>query len=190
MPIHTPQWSSKWLPSAPLALLLGLGGGLLLAPPLHLAAAPSASLPGLQSPPRENLAIVVNRQNPMDGLSLSALRKIFLGERSHWPDGRRITLVLMDPGTPERAAVLRELCQMNESDYSRHILQDLFRGELQVSPKTLAAPAGVRKFVFNVPGAIGYVRAIDADDSVKVLRVDGLLPDDRDYPLRIEAAAH
>ena len=43
----------------------------------------------------------------------------------------------------------------------------------------------MRKFVFNVPGAIGYLRPGDVDDSVKVLRIDGHLPGDAEYPLKI-----
>jgi len=141
------------------------------------------------NPSEQNLAIIVNTANPLDGLSMSELRKIFLGERSHWPNGRRITLVMMVPGQPERKALIREVCQMNESDFSRHFLHGLFTGEVFVSPKTLASPVGVRKFVFNVPGAIGYVRATDVDSSVKVLRVDGRVPDDKEYRLRIPPAA-
>ncbi len=32
-----------------------------------------------------------------------------LGERSHRPNGRRITLVMMDPAQPERKVILREV---------------------------------------------------------------------------------
>jgi ABC-type phosphate transport system substrate-binding protein len=138
------------------------------------------------SPLDQNLAIIVNTANPVENLSMSELRKIFLGERSHWPNGPRITLVMMEPGQPERKALIREVCQMNETDFSHHFLRGLFTGEVFVSPKTLASPVGVRKFIFNVPGAIGYVRAGDADSSVKVVRVDGHLPDDKDYGLQIE----
>ena len=74
---------------------------------------------------------------------------------------------------------------MNESDFSRHFLQGVFTGEVFVSPKTLASPVGVRKFVFNVPGAIGYIRASDMDSTVKAIRVDGRLPSDREYSLRV-----
>jgi hypothetical protein len=81
--------------------------------------------------------------------------------------------------------VLREVCRMSESDFRRHFLQGLFTGEVLVSPKTLATPVGVRKFVFNVPGAIGYLRPEDVDNTVKVLRIDGHLPGDAEYPLRI-----
>jgi ABC-type phosphate transport system substrate-binding protein len=134
----------------------------------------------------ESIAIVVNQENNIENLSLKDLRTVFLGERSHWPNGRRITLVMMEPGQLERKVILRDIYRMNETDFSRHFLQGLFTGEVFVSPKTLASPVGVRKFIFNVPGAIGYVRAGDVDSTVKVVRIDGRLPDDKDYELRIE----
>jgi ABC-type phosphate transport system substrate-binding protein len=137
----------------------------------------------------EALAIVVNVTNPVQDISFSELRRIFLGERSHWPNGRRITLVMMEPNTAERKTVLHEICRMNEDDFRKNFLQRLFTGEAIVSPKTLASPIGVRKFIFNVPGAIGYVRATDVDSSVKVLRIDGRMPDDKAYRLVIDAHA-
>jgi ABC-type phosphate transport system substrate-binding protein len=134
----------------------------------------------------QNLAIIVNLTNPVNDLSMKELRQIFLGERSHWPNGHRITLVVMEAGTAERRAVLRQIYHMSEADFSRHFLHGLFTGEVFVSPKTLASPVGACKFVFNVPGAIGYVRASDVDGSVKVVRIDGHLPDDKEYRLQID----
>jgi ABC-type phosphate transport system substrate-binding protein len=159
---------------------------LVLAAAALLRAVPEARL--ATSPPKqESLAIIVNQSNPVDELSLAELRAVFLGERSHWPNGRRITLVMLDPEQPERKIVLREIYGMNEKDLSQHFIQGVFTGVVFVSPKTLASPAEVLKFVFNVPGAIGYLRVSDVDGSVKVLRVDGHLPDDKDYKLRIPA---
>jgi ABC-type phosphate transport system substrate-binding protein len=134
---------------------------------------------------REGLAIIVNRDNSVEGLSMAELRAIFLGERSHWANGRRITLVMMEPGQAERDTVVRDVCRMSDSDLRRRYLQGLLTGEVLVSPKTLANAVGVRKFVFNVPGAIGYLRPEDVDDSVKVIRIDGHLPGDSEYPLKI-----
>jgi ABC-type phosphate transport system substrate-binding protein len=132
------------------------------------------------------LAIIVNRDNPVDDLSYSELRRVFLGERSHWPNGRRITLVMMEPGTPERKIMLREVYHMSEEELNRHFLRGVFTGEVFASPKMLASPVGVRKFVFNVPGAIGYVKLSDVDDSVKVIKVDGRAPDDKDYRVQLD----
>jgi len=172
---------SRW--AGLLCILIGAG---FLAVALSLAANPPRR--GPPEPPaasEQNLAIVVNLSNPTVNLSMAELRKIFLGERSHWPNGRRITLVMIDPGRPERAAVLSLIYQMSENDFNNHFLHGLFTGEVFASPKTLATPVGVRKFIFNVPGAIGYVRATDVDASVKVIRIDERLPEDKGYRLRI-----
>lgn len=139
-----------------------------------------------QGNPTEPLVIVVNRSNPINDLSFEELRRIFLGARSHWPNGRRITLVMREPGEPERKTVLHDICAMNEDQFKNHFVHGLFTGEILVSPKILASPVGVRKFVFNVPGAIGYLRVGDLDDSVKVVRIDELLPDDKGYKLRMQ----
>jgi ABC-type phosphate transport system substrate-binding protein len=137
----------------------------------------------------DDLAIVVNRGNVVDNLSTAELRRIFLGARGHWTSGRRITIVMMEPGRPERAAVLRQICQMSESEFSNHFLHGLFTGEVLVSPKTLATPVGVREFVFNVPGAIGYLRISDVDSSVKIVRIDDRFPNEKAYPFHVPAPA-
>lgn len=150
----------------------------------------SSGLPlGEQGAVAEPLVIVVNRSNPVDELSLSELRRIFLGNRSHWANGRRITLVMRDPGEPERKIILRDVCGMNEDQLKNHFLHGLFTGEILVSPKVLSTPAGVRKFIFNVPGAIGYLRISDLDASVKIVRIDELLPNDKGYKLHIQSQA-
>src|ERR1700746_854420 len=152
----------------------------------HSAAGGAPPAPALLAGSDQSLAIIVNQSNPVENFSLPELRKIFLGERSHWPNGRRITVVMMDLAQPERKVILREIYGMNEKDLNNHFIQGVFTGAVLVSPKTLGTPAEVLKFVFNVPGAIGYVRASEADGSVKILRVDGRLPDDKDYSLRMQ----
>jgi ABC-type phosphate transport system substrate-binding protein len=123
-----------------------------------------------------SLAIIVNNENPVSELPIGELRRMMLGEVSRWPDGRKVTVAMREPGRPERDAVLRLICRMSDQDFTRYLLQATFRGELQSGPKILDTPNGVRRFVFNVPGAIGYVRGDEVDPSVKVLRITGASP--------------
>jgi hypothetical protein len=94
---------------------------------------------------------------------------------------------MREPGEAERKTILRDVCGMTEDQFKTHFLHGLFTGEILVSPKILASPMGARKFIYNVPGAIGYLRVSDVDDTVKVLRIDELLPNDRGYKLRVDA---
>lgn len=146
-------------------------------------------VPSARGSARQSLAIVVNRSNPVDNLSFIELRKIFLGERGHWQNGRRIAVLMMEHGSPERETVLREIYRMNEARYVDHFLRGLFAEDVTNAPRTLDSPARVRKFIVQAPGAIGYLRASDADESVKVLRIDGHLPSDKDYRLQIDASS-
>jgi len=169
------------------ALLIALV--LTACPPLDAGRAAVSETGELSEQPSgatEPLAIVVNRANPVDNLSLAELRTIFLGGRSHWANGRRITLVMRGPGDTERKAILRDVWGMSESQLKTHFLRGLYSGEILVSPKILATPAGVRKFVFNVPGAIGYLRISDVDASVKTVRIENLLPSDKGYRLHAQ----
>jgi phosphate transport system substrate-binding protein len=131
-----------------------------------------------------NLAIIVNHRNSIGGLTLGELRRIFMLETQFWPHGRRITLVLREEGQDERVLALRLICKLSEADYRRHVMQELFRGRAgSASPRSIRSAEGMRAFVFNAPGAIGHVRVGELDDSVKALRIEGLLPTDPGYRL-------
>ena len=155
-------------------------------PALALAALVAAAKPVVvRAQDAEPLAIVVNRSNPMSEISLADLRKLYRGQRSRWSNGRRVTLVMRDPGTPEREAILQTLYGVDEDEYRRGFLQAVFSGEAIGAPRVLASPNGVLRFVFNVPGAIGYVRVSEVDATVKTLRVDGHLPGEAGYRLEV-----
>src|SRR5256884_9362914 len=91
----------------------------------------------------DSLGIVVNRSNPVENLSFAELRKIFLGEQSHWSNGRRITVVMLEPGKQERQAVLTQIYRMDDKDFNKHFLQGMFTGEVHAAPKTLGTPTEV-----------------------------------------------
>jgi ABC-type phosphate transport system substrate-binding protein len=137
--------------------------------------------------PWEGLAIVVNRRNPITNLSFTQLRRVFLGEKHVWPNGRRVVLAGMRRGSPERQTILRVIYKMDDATLDKYFLYQVFKGETSTSPTTLQTPADVKKFVVSTPGAMGYLRASDVDDSVKVVRVNGLLPEEDGYPLRVRA---
>jgi hypothetical protein len=136
----------------------------------------------------ESLAIVVHKSNPLENLGMDELRRYCLAERRHWPHGRKVTIVLRESGVAERDLALREVFGMNETEFKRHFLQLTFSAEVQCTPKELATGVGVRRFVVNVPGALGFVRLSEVDGSVKVITLDGLSPTNTAYRLRLPAA--
>jgi ABC-type phosphate transport system substrate-binding protein len=143
-----------------------------------------------QAPARgEPLAIVVHKTNPVENLTHEELRKFCLAERRQWSHGRRVTIALREAGHPERDCVLQHVYGMTEMEFTRHFLQGKFTGEILATPKQLATGTGVRRFVFNVPGAIGFVRFSEVDDTVKVLKLDGHSPTNGAYRLTLPSNA-
>ncbi|HMF95763.1 MAG TPA: hypothetical protein VKE96_15790 [Vicinamibacterales bacterium] len=151
---------------------------------LLLVAAPLAwAEPSMQTPSL-SLAIIVHPSNPVDNLTFSELRRIFMLDTQTWPQGRKITVVLREKGQPERAEAIRMICGLTEGDYDKHILFRTFQGSVNIGPRSIQSAAAMQRFVYSAPGAIGSVAADQLETTVKVLRIDGVLPGDPRYPLR------
>ena len=80
-------------------------------------------------------------------------------------------MLLAGPGDPARAAMLKSVCGMSESDFGKFISQKASQGG-SGAPKILPSTAVVVKVAGLTPGGIGIVAAGDVTDSVKVLTVE------------------
>jgi ABC-type phosphate transport system substrate-binding protein len=133
---------------------------------------------------RSALAIIVHKSNPVQNLSLAELREYFLAERSYWSSRQKIRVAMREPGSPEREAVLRLICGMNrDQDFTTYFLHAKFSEQVVEEPRSLDSTPNMIRFVANVSGAIGYVRADEVDPSVRVITVDKASPGDPDYKL-------
>jgi ABC-type phosphate transport system substrate-binding protein len=117
----------------------------------------------------EEVDVVVNKANSATLLSREEVRRIFLGDKSSWPGGKRITVLMLMPDQPERGIILRELLKMNESDYTKYFLQAAFTGRVQAAPRDLPSAPQMKAHLVANPNAIGYLKKEDVDDSVKVV---------------------
>lgn len=148
--------------------------------PAKIEKADIAPVPG-----GEPLAVIVNRKNPVQDLTLEDLRKLCRGETKAWPSGGNVTVAMRDRNQPEAVAVVRQIYQMSDNAFARLLAQKTGSDEVEEVPKELATARHVCRFVFNVPGAIGFVRASEVESSVKCIHVDGLATNDFAYRLRV-----
>jgi ABC-type phosphate transport system substrate-binding protein len=133
-----------------------------------------------------DLAVIVNKNSPLNNVTSEELAKILRGEKAKDANGVRFVLTTREAGSPERAAALAQIYKMGEDDYSKYFLQATFTGQVQAAPRALSGAAVAKQFVSVTPGAISYVRSSDADDSVKILKVDGKSPGEAGYPVTIK----
>lgn len=131
-----------------------------------------------------DLAVIVNKSISLETLSASDLRLMILGEKSKWPDGKNVIAVQTPPESAEKALRLKTVCKMSDAALKRYYMQAAFTGKDIATPKDVASAAALKQFVARTPGAIGCIFASDVDDSVKVLKIDGLAPGESGYKLR------
>ncbi len=129
------------------------------------------------------IAVVVDRDNPRDDVSLHELRAMFLGKRHEWDHGVRVVPLDLAPGSAARATFQRAVLGMEPGEVAQYWAEAKVRGE-GTAPKEAPSAAVVVKLVARVRGAVGYVPLAAADATVKVLKVDGVAPGQPGYPIR------
>jgi len=131
-----------------------------------------------------DIAVVVHPDTPVDDLSLAEVRKVLLGERQYWNSKLPVVLLIRAPVARERDVVLRVIYQMTETQFKQFWVAKIFRAEAASPPKIVYSNDMQYELVAAMPGAIAFMDARNVRPGLKVLRVDGHLPGDRDYPLR------
>jgi ABC-type phosphate transport system substrate-binding protein len=133
---------------------------------------------------RTAVAIVVHPDTRISELSFDDLRKIFRGDQQFWPDGSRITLLVRAPVAAERALVLDRIYRMTEDQFRQYWIGKMFRADVAAGPKIVYSSEMARELVTAIPGAITFLPVDAAVGGLKVLRINGVLPGDTNYPLR------
>lgn len=164
------------------SLLCGIG--------VVAAVAYFAAPPRLAQAAGDPIVVIVNSSNPVDNLSMSELKKLFLSDRDRWDTGKSVAPVMVVAGAPERTAFLKIVCGMNDADFGKYFLQAAFTGKSATPPKEVSNSAALKSFVAISPGAIGFVKAQDfhgdgSDGGVRSVKVDGHFAADPGYRLRM-----
>jgi phosphate transport system substrate-binding protein len=135
----------------------------------------------------DDVVAIVNKSNPVDGLTMVQLRKIVLGQETKWPDGKKIAVLMTTPGQAERDSTLKIVCSMSETDLTLHFMHASFKGETADPPKAVGSGVQVRQAVAGTANAVGFIKASQLDDSVKVITIDGSAPGQPAYKLKLKS---
>lgn len=117
--------------------------------------------------------VIVNKTNPVKTLAVAELRRIFMKQTRMWPHAESIVPVDWDATSPLRETfsklvLARSVREMGDYWVQQSVTQGL------TPPSTQRSTRALLRFVASVAGAIGYVPAGEADDSVSVVRITGL----------------
>ena len=131
-----------------------------------------------------DVAVVVRPDTPADSLSFSEIRKLLLGDRQFWNSSLRVTLLIRAPAAREREVVLKTIYRMSETQFRQYWISKVFRAETSSGPKIVYSNEMAAELVNALPGSVAFVDAAQVPKGLKVLKIDGKLPGDKDYPLK------
>jgi hypothetical protein len=130
-----------------------------------------------------DLALVSNKSNSVSAMALPDLVKVCKGQTNHWPDGKSVTFVMRNPGSPEMKLFLEKVYELSEANV-KEIIASANQGRAG-HPAIMIADSDedlVNK-VAAIPGAVGVVDVYAINSSVAVVKVAGKLPLEPGYLL-------
>jgi len=133
---------------------------------------------------RSPIAIVVHKDTPVENLTLDELRNIFLANQQFWSDRSRIILLVHAPQSAERDYILESIYQMDEAQFRQYWIAKMFRAEVPRGPKIVFSTEMMLELVVAIPGSISFTKADQVTGDLRLVRIDGKLPSDSDYPLK------
>jgi ABC-type phosphate transport system substrate-binding protein len=142
-----------------------------------LMSSPLAAAPG-------DVAVVVRPDTPAENLSFAEIRKLLLGDRQFWNSNLRVTLLIRAPAAREREVVLKTIYHMSETQFRQYWISKVFRAEASSGPKIVYSNEMAAELVTALPGSVAFVDAAQVPKGLKILKIDGKLPGDKDYPLK------
>jgi phosphate transport system substrate-binding protein len=125
------------------------------------------------------IAVIVNKDNPMRSLHIGDLARIYRGEQGEWLDDQKIVVTNHEIESDLRRRFYAVVLGAPPTEKFR-----LPGTPIPFHTMTFKSSRVVLKFVATTPQAIGYLPIEHIDSSVKVLRVNELLPGDASYPVK------
>ncbi len=141
----------------------------------------TARVPSVVARSKTTFAIVVAKDSPVNELSFGDLKRLYMGE-AVMARGVDLKPFALKKERVERAEFDQLVMGMDPETVGLYWTDRKIRGQTG-APKAISDPAVLVRVVGAVPGAVGYVPSDTASGLVKVLRIDGKLPQQPGYRL-------
>lgn len=131
----------------------------------------------------KDLAVISNKSNSLQAIAAVEFVKVCKGQTNRWPDGKPVTLVILDPGSSEMKVLLQKVYETN-ADAVRELISAANHGRANHPAIVIvdSDEALVQK-VESIPGAVGVVDVYSITSGVTVLKVAGKNPFEAGYLL-------
>lgn len=131
----------------------------------------------------KDFALISNKTNHVEAVSMAELVKICKGQMEHWPDGKAVSLVTRDPASPEMRLVLEKVYGIPKEEVLALITSANHARVNHPAIVVVDSDEAVVKKVESSPGAVGLVDVYAITGGVTVVKIGTKLPLEPGYPL-------
>ena len=112
--------------------------------------------------------VIVNNDVSVSEVDADTVKKIYLGKKSKWNDGKKIAFVALKDGSVH-SAFLDAYIKKSPSQFSTYWKQMIFSGK-GLPPNAFGSEAEIVQYVSATSGAIGYVDSATPCDGVQAIK--------------------
>jgi ABC-type phosphate transport system substrate-binding protein len=116
----------------------------------------------------ELIAVIVNKANPLSVIGRDELRPIFQTTRKVWSSGAEAFPINLPEDSPLRNDFDQAILGLDPERVARYWIDRKVRGGAR-PPVRVNSSSAVLKAVASKPGAVGYVRLGEVNNTVKVV---------------------
>src|ERR1700733_3391264 len=131
----------------------------------------------------KDLAVISNKSNSVQSVTLPELAKICKGQVDRWPDGKAVSFITRDPTLPDMKLLLEKVYGLSKEEV-KEVIANANHGRTN-HPAIMVVDSDEEavKKVESIPGAVGVVDVYSISGAVTVVKVGGKLPLEPGYPL-------
>jgi hypothetical protein len=131
----------------------------------------------------KDFALVSNKTNHVEAVSIAELVKVCKGQMERWPDGKPVSLVTRDPASPQMRFLLEKIYGMPKEEVLALITSANHARVNHPAIVVVDSDEAVVKKVESSPGAVGLVDVYAITGGVTVIKIGGKLPLEPGYTL-------
>jgi ABC-type phosphate transport system substrate-binding protein len=131
----------------------------------------------------KDVALVSNKSNELQSITMPELAKACKGQTSRWPDGKPVTLVILDPAASEMKIVLQKVYELKAEEVKALIVSANHGRANHPAIVVASSEEDLVEKVKSIPGAIGLVDVYSITSGVTVVKISGKTPFEAGYPL-------
>ena len=133
-----------------------------------------------------HVAVIVNKSNPVSDISYNEIKQILEARKQYWDTGEKITLIFKPIASTETRTLIDAIYKIKYEEFDKYWFSMVYSNKITEFPRMMISTSTMNILVSEMLGAIAFlgINEVSKRGNIKVLKVDGKMPDENGYPLK------